>query len=94
MVQVGSIFLNENRLNKIYLSQTEDKNVFDEPLFVVMAELAGGESFEVSCHATYKACMDLVKDLSENINKLQYPHLYEYDGPVMMKQHRGVAVYG
>lgn len=38
--------------------------------------------------------MNFAKDLSERINKLQHPNLYEYNGSMMMKQHRGVAIYG
>lgn len=94
MVQVGSIFLNEEKLNRIYLSLTDDVNDFDIPLYVVMAKIEGEEPFELSRHATYEACIDLAKEVSEKINKLRYSHLYEYDGPMMMKQHRGVAIYG
>lgn len=94
MIQEGVTFLNEKRLNRIYLSPTGDKNVFDEPLYVVMVKMEGEEPFELSCHATYGACMNFAKDLSERIDKLQHPNLYEYNGSMMMKQHRGVAVYG
>ena len=94
MVQTGGVFLNEKRLNRIYLSPTDDKNNFNEPLYVVMVKMEGEEPFELSCHATYGACMNFAKDLSERIDKLQHPNLYEYNGPMIMKQHRGVAVYG
>ena len=94
MVQVGGIFLNEKRLNRIYLSPTDDKNDFNEPLYVVMVKMEGEEPFELSRHTTYGACIDFAKDLSERIDKLQHPNLYEYNGSMMEKQHRGVAVYG
>ena len=94
MVQVGGIFLNEKRLSRVYLSQTDDKNDFNEPLYVVMVKMEGEEPFELSCHATYEACMRFAKGLSERIDKLQHPNLYEYDEPMIAKQHRGIAVYG
>lgn len=53
MIQEGVAFLNEKRLNRIYLSRTDDKNDFGEPLYVVMVEMEGKEPFELSCHATY-----------------------------------------